>query len=390
MEIFNSNLHPSQPNSGEQQEESPDTPQRSLTQINPPVAMQPNPLSLTVSHLPIQSETLTKQQTIQLQKEALDMPQRVSEALEWEILEYVSQCYCLTAEMLSRLLGYSYRYVQLGCRLLTEQGMLEAHHARKQTRFGVAPYVYSIGERGHNRLKQAGHPVPTRYRSLYERLHEGDPLAHTLAVNEFLINALILERTDPNITVSFVHELDLNANPLIIPLPDEKKPVRLSADLWLKIEFANPPDQYCFLVEVYLSKLSKNRWQKKVRAYLNSFAVYRERFGTTQLDGICVTEQNKLEFPRIDLSRLTPREEQRFAFLEKQKEQRFSQVVEWTRQEYLAHNITPNSEDAGIFLFSKTALPTLTPWELFYSPHWYTAVQDNSNPLILPTKEVQM
>ena len=312
---------------------------------------------------------------------------RISADLEWAILDAVSQLYLLTAEQLSRLLGYSYRYVQLGCQRLTARGMLEQLVVRRQTRHGTAPYIYTLGLKGYHSVKDHGSlPPMKRYRSIFERVHEDDPVIHTLAVNEFLLPFLILEKTDPNVTVEFIHELELNANPLRVSLPDTEKAAKFSPDGFVKVNFLNPPDTYCYQLEVYTSKFSKLRWQQKVHTYLHSFEAYKEYFETSHLDGIAVSVQSKMDFPKIDLTRLTAREQATWEYLEKKRAERFGNFLKWTSESFTAHNIPPSSPDADLFLFSQAPLTRTTPQELLYGAHWQQPVT-NAVKQLLPEQE---
>jgi hypothetical protein len=105
------------------------------------------------------------------------------------ILESLSIFYCLTAEQLTRMLYSkgSVTYVRDNLRQLKKAELTEEMVPKKQVRFGTAPLVYRLSGAGRLELKKQGYPISTRYRAIEERLHKGDPLTHTLAVNDFLI-----------------------------------------------------------------------------------------------------------------------------------------------------------------------------------------------------------
>lgn len=263
--------------------------------------------------------------------------------------------------------------------------MLEQLPIRRQTRYGTAPYLYTIGQKGYDYLKSIGDAAPwKRYRSIFDRVHEDDPIIHTIAVNEFLLPFLILEKTDPNVTVEFIHEIELNANPLRVSLPDTEKAAKYSPDGFVKVNFLNPADTYCYLIEVYTSKFSKIRWQQKVTTYLHSFAAYKEYFHTTQLDGIAASVQSKMDFPKIDLTRLTPQERIRWEYVEKKRNERHRLFLQWTCEVFTAHNIPPSSPDATLFLFSQAPLTRITPQELLSGRHWHYPLTDRTTALLKP------
>jgi hypothetical protein len=63
-------------------------------------------------------------------------------------------------------------------------------------RFGSAPYLYTLGRKGHKFLKKRGFDTD-RYRAVSNSMKEDVPLRHRLAVNEFLLKALQLEEHHP-------------------------------------------------------------------------------------------------------------------------------------------------------------------------------------------------
>src|SRR5215207_8513352 len=102
----------------------------------------------------------------------------------------------LTAEQLTRILGYSYRYIQDECKKLSSLNMLQSVPVEKKprdARVGNLPYVYVLGTAGREYLLSEGHIVWPRWRPEEEKDRAG--YLHTLAVNDVLINARNLENS---------------------------------------------------------------------------------------------------------------------------------------------------------------------------------------------------
>ena len=115
----------------------------------------------------------------------------------------------------------------------------------KASRYGSAPIVYTLARQGHKYLKQQGFPVG-RYRAPGEGVQQEIPLRHRLAVNEFLLKALLLAEEHPEDVrvLKHLHEQYWNGNPLKVQLPQEEKPVGLSPDLLVVFETYNPLNQH--------------------------------------------------------------------------------------------------------------------------------------------------
>jgi hypothetical protein len=172
----------------------------------------------------------------------LSKPQR-------ESIEALGVFHHATADLLLRKLGLSEkseRYLQKELQKLhsanSRDSFVDILVPPKQARFGSRPYVYTLGRQGVSYLRKRGFPIG-RYRS--DELHEGLPLLHRLAVNEFLLKAQLLETEVSGITLKhYEHEKSLNAKPVIVPVPGREKPVRLSPDLWLVFEKQEPWNAY--------------------------------------------------------------------------------------------------------------------------------------------------
>lgn len=113
---------------------------------------------------------------------------------EEALLKALAIFHYFTAEKLAEYLRYSpktIRGVKRYLQNMEKRKLVEV--ANKQTRSKDEPYVYTYGREGHTHLKAIGERVEAKYRPSYERIHKAYPLAHTMAVNEVLLKAHLLE-----------------------------------------------------------------------------------------------------------------------------------------------------------------------------------------------------
>src|SRR5215204_658649 len=163
-------------------------------------------------------------------------PSRVKQAGR-EIMEALSMFRYLTAEQLSRYLGLSHHYTQVTCQELTAQKFLLALTPTKQLQAGSVPYVYTLAAKGQRFVAEEGlehieDAVPIdsegsgkrrRFRPSEERA-KTFTLLHSLAVNEVLIQAKLLEKEDASITLSrFVTEQGFLEHPIEVQTGDNYK-----------------------------------------------------------------------------------------------------------------------------------------------------------------------
>lgn len=288
-----------------------------------------------------------------------------------EILKALVACQDLTIDQLQRWLRLSEAsipYLREHLRVLTKGRFVEACAPSKQTLYGRAPNVYSYGPEARKYLRSLGEVVPSQYRPLKERLHKEYPIKHALAVNEVLVNARNLrwETTEDATLTAYTTEKVLNGNPLVIPLPQRKKPYRLSPDLRLVISHALW-DFFGF-VELNLTEVSQTAWRERVRAYLYSLKAYEERFGTNKLK-ILVIVQSAIDFPKTNVTELTDEEilERREAAANRQL--RRTNLVKWTEQELTALRVPEHINT--MFWFTDKRLHETNPIDLFFGRHWH-------------------
>jgi hypothetical protein len=349
--------------------------------ITPASTREPSAVHLPVvpSHEPAPEALESVPQT------ELSKPQR-------ECLEALSVFHHATADLFLRKLGLSEkseRYLQKELQKLHPQEkrdrFVEILVPPKQTRYGSRPYVYTLGRRGYTYLRNNGYPLG-RYRQ--DELHKGLPLVHRLAVNEFLLKAMLLETEVSGLTLKhFEHEKSLNATPLKVSIPGREKVVRLTSDLLLVFERAQPLDEYVFLPEITLSRLWQKDWQDKVRAYCYSLqGAFKERFGTEILTTIPVMVASATSFPRRSVTTLSPEERQERRLESLARKKRAKNLYHWTEAVLSELGLR---QEADLFSFSAAPLDEVTPRELFTSAHWYVPFSDTPRPLIRLSEEAE-
>jgi hypothetical protein len=303
------------------------------------------------------------------------------------ILKALTFYHFLTAEQITRLLysPTSYTYVNKHLQYLVKNGLVEWVLPAKQMLLGRAPYVYTLSREGRTVAKDLGFPVLGRYRA--EGTHKAYPIAHVLAVNEFLIKTALLSKTYPDIMLrKLIHDKELFASPLPVKMPGQRKPALLRPDSWIDMGQKSLRRRYCFCLEMNLTEItSPNKWKEVVRKYLYCIPAYKERFGTPILT-VLVSIQTATDFPVKSLESLTPEEQDERKQAEKDRRVRLETLRLWTEAEAKTQN---KVNEAGMFYFSSAPLDVLTPTELYFSPHWSIPYHDTPVSLLQnPEEEV--
>src|SRR5579871_3330967 len=281
--------------------------------------------------------------------------------IEEAILRAVHTYHYLTNEQIVRL-KYSkgsLSHVRNLTHRLTEAGFLQ-RVLLPDARMGKPKSIYTLGGRGIAYLRQLGLEVVVKYRPSEEREKENNHhfLAHTLAVNDFLIAANLLPKRAPHITLyDLRHERVLrHENPprVTIKVGDKRErtqSVAVIPDGWLDFRISDPgntPDQACILLELDRGTESIKPWKYKVQTLLayekrpdtNTPSAYERQFGTTSLTIAVATTTN---------------------------EKRLADLVRWTEQELEALNAKHNAD-----LFRFSLLPQeIDPTTLFLAPSWH-------------------
>jgi hypothetical protein len=178
----------------------------------------------------------------------------------------------------------------------------------------------------------------------------------------------------------YVHEKVLNADPLVIPLPDREKPYRLSPDLWLK--FTHPKWDFFCCVEMNLSEVGQRDWRERVRAYLYSLKPYSERFGTKALVILTIIQSGS-DFPKTTVTELTPEELLEREEAAANRRLRCTNFVKWTAAELTELNVQHLS---SMFWFTDRQLHETIPTDLFFGRHWRLPNHDGLHSPLPPGK----
>lgn len=296
---------------------------------------------------------------------------------EADLLKALAVFHYFTAEKLAEYLGYStgtIRDIKRRLKQMEQKQLVEV--ANKQIRAQDEPFVYTYGKAGHAYLKSQRVRIEPRYRPAYERIHKAYPLGHTMVVNVVLLKALLLEEeTNYQVTLTdHRDEPELKAKPLIVQLPQEPTPTKLSPDLWLDFQAAT---RRCFCIEVNLSKVWQRDFRHRIRTYLHCLPAYEEYFGTDNITIVFVVGTD-VDFPK---KRLTESERARLA---RQLAHRFTNFVRWTEAELTAWHMEAY---ADAFLFTKAPLLEMTAREFYFSPHCVIPFDPTPRPLMRLTRK---
>jgi hypothetical protein len=302
---------------------------------------------------------------------------------EGRILEAVNLFEQLTAEQLSRHLGYSFRYTQARCKDLADKKYLQRLTLPKRTPGGGVPYVYTLGRRGRDYLssldEDSSLPVKKRYRPSEERAQ-----LHTLATNEVLLQVMKITETDPALTLRrFIPEREFQQEPVTVTLPEKDggQTVSLIPDLWLHVRQRVGDKAYSigFCIEVNLTPIEQRRWRRKVSMYLNCEDGYTKRVGTKAFRVVTfiaspatVLRRGTGAFSKQGLQE----RERELAATEKRKKD----FLLWTQRELAAQN---REKDADLFLFSSYPIDSLRPKKLVFSDHFSMPFEGSQTSLLI-------
>src|ERR1700693_4171664 len=135
---------------------------------------------------------------------ALAIDQKTNSAQSDTILHALASHHLLTSFQLCRICGYapsSIRFLRSRLRALEQAGFIRSQPAPRATENGRAPRLYFLAGKGRRYVASLGIDVPKRSRPV-EQAHFGyQTIQHSLAVSDFLIQAQVLARTLPVITL---------------------------------------------------------------------------------------------------------------------------------------------------------------------------------------------
>jgi len=219
--------------------------------------------------------------------------QRVT-TLEEEILRLLFDFHYLTAEQLTRL-RYSPTSINHARELLKrlfDKGLVGRTFGPRSQPAGSVPWVYFLARKGRRLMSEMGLETERRYRPSEERRRTDTFLFHTLAVNDVLVAAKLLERHIGAVMIAGMrHDLDLKRNPVKLPTgkvdqkTGEVEQESISPDGWVNFRARLPdrerPVSFPLLLEIDRDTEGVDRIKKKVRGLLSYIKEpYQEIFGT--------------------------------------------------------------------------------------------------------------
>jgi hypothetical protein len=248
----------------------------------------------------------------------------------------------LSAQQVCRLLYSrgSLTHVQSKLKRLTDSGHCQRLFLPRPSQHGSAPSVYTLARKGLNYLQNQGLDTTRRYHSVEEREHSYLFLAHTLAVNDFLISAALLCRRVPWIGLaSVLHERELKRQPVFVSDSNGGK-IGVIPDSWLDLQVQGSY-QSCLALELDRGTVEQKQWRRKVRGLVGwAKGPYQEQFKTTSLTIAVVA---------------TP------------GEKRLQELVRWTQAELEAIG---EKHAADLFRLTGGPPDSPVPEALFLSPCW--------------------
>src|SRR3954462_4240795 len=177
-----------------------------------------------------------------------------------EVLTALKDYHFLTVEQIMLLTGRpSLRSSQRRLKELAEAGFVLKHDRRSSNVLRPLRAAWSLTSKSKSYLEGAGMIVlPARHPRPYI-------LDHTLAINEVLIKARILEETTAGVELlEWHHDRNLRRwRPILSIVPDG----------FLHFAVTTPIGRHSYpiLLEVDLGTIDRRRWQEKVRRYLQFF-----------------------------------------------------------------------------------------------------------------------
>jgi hypothetical protein len=236
------------------------------------------------------------------------------------------------------------------------------------TRRSRAPYYYTLTQKGMHYLEQADFDTSEAFRASKEINKSSLFIDHTLEVNDVLIAAALLQRSNPNYRLdSFIHERTLKQNPYKATWKvkkggehqkEQKESFTLIPDAFLDFRFyptEGKPQRLSILLEHDRGTEGQKKFRQRIRAYvvfLKSGA-YQELFATK---GITI------------------------AFTTFVGTYRLEQMREWTRQELGTTN-EPTSTGRK-FWFTAMTKP-VDPKYLWLESCWYPPYEEGQQPVPL-------
>jgi Replication-relaxation len=190
----------------------------------------------------------------------------------------------LTAPQVTRLL-YSMgtiKTVQAHLKKLADASYLHSFHL--PTPEGQRPFVYCLGRRGKKYLEDEGLDTAVYYLPSEQEQKSYGFLMHTLELNDFLITASLLPKSNPTLSLfNLEHDLLLKRTPLLVT-DGKGKTKELIPDAWLEMRQKRDNGRerrYCFWVELDRGSHNNQDFREKLADTLRCIEQggHTKRFG---------------------------------------------------------------------------------------------------------------
>lgn len=270
----------------------------------------------------------------------------------------------LTVKQVQQYLEYSpsvINYVRQLLSTLETKGYLLHTFLSRNSQAGRSPSVFTPSATGYKYLEELGREIPLRFRPSEAKEVSQDFLEHTLAVNDFLIAAHLLEKQAPVYPLlEFRHDRKLKQHPVLVTV--QGKTVGVTLDSWLKFQLptltGNQADIQAIGLELDRGTRDVTSFKRKLRhllAFING--PYQQHFHTQNIT-IAFAARHK-----------TPALSQR----------RVTLMLQWTEEVLTEEN---REEDSIFFFFCAVPEETIDPLWLFLQPSWLTPFDTSAQILL--------
>ncbi len=259
-------------------------------------------------------------------------------------------------------------------KLLYEAKYLDRFYQPRYSSHGSLPFVYLLATKGIQHLARLGIDSQMYYRPSKNLKRSPLDTAHDLALNEVLLAARHLEKTEPRVSLFEArHEWMLRTQTYRVNLyrdtqsQRQMESVSFTPDGFLdfRITADNQTQQACILLEMDMDTHQKPRFQKKIATYIEFIhgGHYAQQFHTTS----------------VVIAFITPTGEKRAMQLKAWCEEQVATPPLYHPQTQRAAN---GITDAGLFLFGAVPPGALCPADVFLSPMWYAPFDTHPQPLL--------
>jgi hypothetical protein len=273
---------------------------------------------------------------------------RYPSAAELEVLVALKDYHCLTVEQIMLLTGRtSLRSAQHRLKELADAGFVRKHDRRSSNVLRPLRAAWSLTNKGKAYLEGAGMIVlPPRPPRPYI-------LDHTLAINEVLIRAHLLERTTAGVELlDWQHDRELRMwRPTLSVIPD--------GFMHFAVTSGGSRHSFPVLLEIDMGTMDRRRWQEKVQRYVQFFTGEFQTVFKTDAATVAVVVSDT--------------------------EKRVSDLKKWTEWELGKLQAKASGE---VFYFTQLS-DDLSAEELFLSPRFQVAFSNQTDAL-LPMRHAEL